>query len=619
MDKSIDIAPLKFAVDDTLKSHAAANEQDLIDRIHQIIISINDGYDFGRAAAEEWVHYLVLVLQGNKVNLENPYSDMHHYDVKQFSQSTQHLDEVESLYILDSLPNKSLPQLREENSLLSQSILILALGGTDSTFYKGLDAHESLAFAQAFYSAAVVEAFAKYNAVELIPRGFAAKTDRMNVSVTNVESIILQAYLAGIRYIAVIANARTRGAIEEYLQNKFKNISDLHFIVTAQPLLPRMLVARSGELQITPRNGGYPGGHGHGFKYCLQDENVRDLIQQCHLRYFIFSNGDNAVVFNWGGEHFTKVIDRMEQLRGRSYDKMRIAFFLVWEYLRKGGFSFLLQDRDTGELMPQIFEAELASAGGADIEQLKKSKGGYNTNVALGFLKEAMAHLDHLPMVLKTKKMPEGVYYTFEASLATAMTTQQQENGVSKFDRNRAINILGPKTALYQQWNHIALRKRDDFFAFFSSMFKIRHLHTAFGNYATIVTERDATRKYPTLAGNVVDADILNTKEFFDLFAHADFDVDHFYGTLSINLLESKDRPRGRILFQNRIVLHGDEKTQLCFTVPAGEFWIVSDVNYTIQNIKTISRTEVTLFQWDAEERDYVYRDHDVIRQDSGQ
>ncbi|MBN1479777.1 hypothetical protein EH223_17860 [candidate division KSB1 bacterium] len=607
MKKNTPATPLTCAVADNLQGLdlESIDTSRFIDDIHKIIVELNNGYDFGRPLAEEWVHYLMLLLKGYKANLADPYEDIRHYIVKPFSQSTPDLDAIESLYFLDSLPDKSLPKSQNEHSLLRQSILILALGGTDTTFYKGLTPEESFSFAHAFYTTELVAAFDRYDAVDMIPRGFAAKKDNMNNSVTNVESMMTHAYLAGVRYIAIIANARTRLAIQDYLTEKFKNTSDLHIVVTAQPLLPRMRV-ESGMLHIDVQNGGYPGGHGHGFKYCLKDEKVRKLIQQAQLKYFIFCNGDNAVVFNWGGEHFEKAIDKLERLRDQAYSNVRIAFFLVWEYLRKGGFSFLLQDRHTGELMPQIFEAELAHASGADIGQLKKSRGGYNTNVALGFLKAAETHVDRLPMVLKIKKMPEGVYYTFEASLATAMTTHQRKDGSSQFDKNSAINILGPKTAVYQHWNHIALRKRDDLFAFFSSLFKMRDIRLSSGTIKAITTERNATLKHPTLAGNFVQSDLLNTKEFFDIFAHAFFDVDHFYGTLHIDLLKEEHKPRGKILFQRRIILQGDENAQLRCTVPAGELWIVSDARYIIHDTLILNRSDATIRQWHADKKEYV-------------
>ena len=53
-------------------------------------------------------------------------------------------------------------------------------------------------------------------------------------------------------------------------------------------------------------------------------------------------------------------------------------------------------------------------------------------------------------------------------------------------------------------------------------------------------------KTYPLLKGNFVDQDILNSKEFFDVFKDAFMDVDDFSGVLTINLLKDKGKSQGQ-------------------------------------------------------------------------
>ncbi len=598
---------MNLKIETTMKSVRPPKRDDLVSQIHVLIRTLNNGYEFDQTLAEEWVDYLLLLLDGNKENFENPYGDIDNFEVESFSQATPGLDQIDSLFVLDHLPSAG-TLTAQHGAKLSRSLFITALGGVDSTFYKGLSPDESLSFANDFFAPDLVAAFQKYDAVPLIPRGFVAKKTPVGTSVTNTESMILQAYEAGIRHVAVIANAMTWRAISDYLTAKFSHVPDLHIFVTAQPLLPRIHVVEGGDsLNISAKNGSYPGGHGHGFKYCLMDKRVRECIEHNRLDYFIFTNGDNAAVFNWGGEHFEQVLQKFDELKNTpQHHHLRIGFFLVWEYLRKGGFSFLLKNKQSGERMPQIFEAELAEKSGANIQQLETSRGGYNTNVAVGFTRDVYAHLAKLPMVLKSKKENGSTYYSFEASLATAMTTFQTADGRSKFDAQSAINILGPKTAVYQHWSHIALRKRDDLFAFCSSLFKIEWLDLETGRLPHIRTHRDATTKHPTLAGNFINSDILNTKSFFDIFVGAEFVVDDFYGTLQVDLLQSGNVPRGLVEFTNKITIIGDEDSLLECTVPAGEKWIISNTTFHINKKRTITQHDAIVLTWDAVKRTYV-------------
>lgn len=571
------------------------------------MLQINDGHDFGIELAQEWVHYLELLLRGKKQQLADPYADIRNYHVRSFSQSRPDLCQDDSLFILDEMPKEIMHSSNGDKDLLPKSLFVMALGGADTTFYKRLDHEQMLSFASEFYAADVVEVFVRHKVADLIPRGFAAKKNASGMSITNVESMIMQAYAAGIRHVAIIANAKTFLPIEEYLATRFGSIDDLTILVVAQPLLPQMQFYRqTHELVISAENGGSPGGHGHGFKYCFLNDAVQNLIRQHDLHFFIFANGDNSVVFNWGGQHYVKAIRKMQRLKKDPANaNLRIGFFLVWEYLRKGGFCFLLQDKDSGKIMPQIFEAELARKSGADINQLISSKGGYNTNVAIGMMQDVHNHLKSLPMALKEKKQTDFISYSLEASLATAMTTFQSSDGASHFDKKSSMHILGPKIATYQHWNHIALRKRDDLFAFRSSLYKIIKLHTAYGDYPVICTERDAREKYPALDGNWVNASLLNTKEFFEIFADSFFDIDKFYGTLCIDLLQADEEPRGRLAFRGTITLRGDEKATLYISVPPGEFWIIQNQQFIIDQKATPASSSIIIQRWDEKRRTY--------------
>ncbi len=209
-------------------------------------------------------------------------------------------------------------------------------------------------------------------------------------------------------------------------------------------------------------------------------------------------------------------------------------------------------------------------------------------------------------MVLKKKKSGGFTYYSFEASLATAMTTHQTADGQSTFDMHSAVNVLGPQDASFQHWNHIALRKRDDLFAFHSSLFRTEKLSTTYGDFFIMCTHRDATQNHPALDGNIVDADILNTKSFFDIFADAAFNVDDFFGTLKIDVLESAEMPRGVIKFDGNIIFRGDAESRIECRVPAGEKWIVSNKTFYLDKKRTISPHDATVLKWDAARGRYV-------------
>ncbi len=574
-----------------LLEKGVGGKNELTSIVHKIIIQLNNGYDFGKELAEEWVHYLTLVANGCSNNLLNPYSDLVNYQIKTLSEDSNNLTETETIKVLEKTPAIPLEETPLNHlPVMGKTLCIIAIGGTDTTFYRGLSKSDFDIFTRELYSPELYSFFKDHNSEEFIPRGLSAKRDKEGNYITNVESMIMHAYCAGIRHVAVIANSKSYKPIHEYLKKRLDYLEDLKIVVTVQPLLPIIKVLNSAqECIISEENGGYPGGHGHGFKYCLRNRAIQIMIKEENLEFFIFSNGDNAVVLNWGADHFITAINAMKSLeKNHQYRNLRIAFFLVWEYLRKGGFSFLLKNRSTGDNITQIFEAELAEKSGADIKQLENSRGAYNTNVAIGNIRNVVSHFDNIPMALKKKEKGGFINYLFEASLATSITTHQDANGVSFFDNHAALNILGPKEAQYQHWNHIATRKRDDFFAFFSSIFKIETKMTKYGKALLIVTDRDATQNYPLLKGNFVDQNIINSKDFFEIFKDASLDVDDFRGTLTINLLKSGDKPQGRVKFEGDVKLIG--AGEILIEVPAGKLYVVK--NKTIDTKNTSYRVE---------------------------
>ncbi len=580
----IEFDKAQLPVKDLLKK-GVEGKSELTSIIHKIIMQLNDGYDFGLELAEEWVHCLTLLVNGCSNNLSNPYSDIENYNIETLSESTEHLSEIETIKVLDELPTTPLEETSLNNlPVMNRTICVIAIGGTDTTFYRGLSKSDFDIFTKELYSPELYSFFKDHDSEEFIPRGLSAKNDKDGNYISNVESMIMHAYCSGIRHVAVIANSKSYKPIEEYLKKRLNYLKDLKVIVAVQPLLPMIKAFNdSKEFIISEKNGGYPGGHGHGFKYCLRNRDIQHVIKEENLEFFIFSNGDNSVVLNWGANHFITAINEMKSLEENpKYKNLRIAFFLVWEYLRKGGFSFLLKNKATGDYITQIFEAELAEKSGADIKQLEKSRGAYNTNVATGNIRNVLSHFDNIPMALKKKEKRGFINYLFEASLATSITTHQDANGVSFFDNHAALNILGPKEAKYQHWNHIATRKRDDFFAFFSSIFKIQTKATKYGKVLLIVTDRDATQNYPLLKGNFVDQDILNSKDFFEIFKDAYVDVDEFRGVLNINLLKENDKSQGRVKFEGDIKLIGTGG--ILINVPAGKLWVIKSKTIDTQN-----------------------------------
>lgn len=580
----------------TLFGQGKSGKIQLTELVREIISEINDGVDnVSDGLVEEWVSNLHLVLQGLGPNLSNPYSDIEYYHIRPFTENIP-LAELESINILNTLPATTLERTHPSyTNIIDKTLLILAAGGVDSTFYKGLATEEIDELSRKLYSNELVDGFSEFEAQTIIPRAFSTKLVDQGKYVSGVESILLHAYNAGIRNIAIVSNAKTHRPMKNYLDVHFKDLKDLDIVVTPQPLLPLIRAnPKTGEMTIRAENGSYPGGHGHAFKYCLYSNEVRELIYKKDLEYFIFSNSDNIVLLNWGANHFAEAITEIIKLKHTPEGaRLRIAFFLVWEYLRKGGFAFLLKPKGNGNQISQIIESELAGESDIDTSSLLENRGGYNTNVAVGILRDSYDHLRNLPIALKRKEREEFVDFLFESSLATAMTTYQKSDGSSSCDQGVSINFLGPIEARYQHWNHIAMRKRDDFLAFLSSLFKVDTISTDYGRFPVIVTERDATQAYPVLEGNITDPISINTKVFVDIFKDAYLNVDDFTGTLRIDLQEEGEKPRGKITFAGEVRFKGTGKIHFC--VPADHEWLIQNKTFDVTTDRTITENDVVL------------------------
>jgi hypothetical protein len=163
----------------------------------------------------------------------------------------------------------------------------------------------------------------------------------------------------------------------------------------------------------------------------------------------------------------------------------------------------------------------------------------------------------------------------FEASLSTALTVRQSSGGSSDFIPRAALFFLPPKNLPHPHWTHISIRKRGDWFAFMSSLFKIRKLDGCLHDVQVIMTERNARKGYPVLDGNILDHGVLDNRAFFDVFKNAEIDVDAFTGVLKIDLLEREGLPRGNLRFRGKIKLLGSGMVSI--TVPTGEEWILEN------------------------------------------
>lgn len=543
--------------------------------IRTLITRLNRGRDFGQDTADEWMRYLRLLLSGRAKALMNPYADLADFTVDPVSRNEKHLNETPLIRQLPPFSDAESRESRVESAgVAGRTLLVLAVGGADTTFYGGMTENEIAEFVRDFVPPGLLECLNPSGSLQGIPRAFASKTCADGRTVTLVESLMAQAYAAGIRHIAVLSNSTLAPAITTYLERRFTVSPRLKWTVTVQPLLPAIVECpETGDWMISGETAGYPGGHGHGFKHTLMDDTVRKWIGEDGLETFLFSNGDNAALFNRGAGHFEETLAKMRALKGEgAAPGLRTGFYLVWERFRKGGFAFFLRKKGTGEVLPQIVEAELAIESGVNMNLLTRSSIGYNTNVAVGFLSEAYAHLERLPLTLKQKNLKGCRHWMFEASFATAMSTFQDEQGGSHLDCGSSMIVLAPDEAVHPHWIHISLRNRSEWLAYQSSLFSPRMIRADGGEFPAFQSDRDSSNPLPKLEGDLLSID---SKEFFDIFRNASIDLNSFSGTLRIDSPVRDSAPRGRIRFEGQIRFTGGGS--VVFRIPPWESWTVRD------------------------------------------
>jgi hypothetical protein len=543
--------------------------------IRLLIKRLNHGLDFGRETAVEWMKYLRLFAAGRAEALMNPYAGLRGFDASPISRDAKHLNECPWIRQLSPLsrPSAEGPRLRPGGPL-GRTLMILAVGGADTTFYGDMTASDIETFVRGFVPADFLDCLDPLSLWRGVPRAFAAKLLENGREVTVVESLMEQAHAAGITHVAVMTNSATAPAVTKYLERRFPFSSGLKWTVTVQPLMPVIAEnPETGDWAVSEENGGIPAGHGHGFKHALQNDAVRGWTEGDGLEYFLFSNGDNAALFNGGAGHFSETLETMRSLKqGGGAPGLRSAFYLVWEEFRKGGFAFCLTERDTGIVIPQIIEAELAVYSGVSAEALKGARCGYNTNVAAGFLAEAARHLKNLPLTLKRKKLRGRDHWMLEASFATAMSTTQDETGESHFDPGSSIVVLAPDEAVHPHWIHVSLRNRAEWLAYRSSIFGSQTAVHGNGESLIVRSGTDAATPMPSLEGRILE---VSTGEFWEVFGKASLDMAGFTGVLRIDFEVHKAKPRGRIRFEGNIRFSGNGKVS--FMIPAGESWIFRD------------------------------------------
>jgi hypothetical protein len=553
--------------------------------IRGMITRLNRGRDFGRETADEWMRYLRLLLAGRGKALMNPYADLADFTVEPLSRNRKHLNET---VLIRQLPPFADGERVESNAgsarIAGRTLLVLAVGGADTTFYSGMPQDEIARFVADFVPPGLLECLDPADIRQGIPRAFAAKTCADGRAFTLVESLMGQARAAGIRHVAVLSNPALAPAITTYLKRRFPASSGFKWTVTVQPLLPVIVECPgTGDWTISGETAGYPGGHGHGFKHTLMDAAVRGWIREDGLETFLFSNGDNAALFNRGAGHFEETLAKMRALENEgAAPGLRTGFYLVWERFRKGGFAFFLRKKGAKEVLPQIIEAELALESGVELNLLTRSAGGYNTNVAVGFLPGAYAHLDRLPLTLKQKRLKGCRHWMFEASFATAMSTVQDDQGVSHLDCGSSMIVLAPDDASHPHWIHISLRNRSEWLAYQSTLFGIRMVRADEGEFPAVQMDRDASIPLPRLEGDLLS---VGSKEFFDIFRNASIDFNSFSGTLRIDFPDRDSMPRGRIRFEGQVRFTGGG--DVIFRIPPGESW-------TVRNAAIHSPAEIT-------------------------
>lgn len=534
---------------------------------------LNPKFPFNLESAAEWIHYLRLMAFGHGNILQNPYGDLSPYHIEPIS---QHQKYEPLTPLVQRIESSEWDASSVDFSFFQKCLFIIAVGGADTTFYNQMKSEEIEAFLREILPKVWIDFFDPEVLRKGIPRALIPKSYEKG-KVTLVESLIFQAYQLGIRHIAILTNAMTAPSTKRFLEHRLCHLKDLHWTVTVQPLLPSP-VEDSKKWIIAPEYGGFPGGHGHGFKYTLLDPVVKKWIQTKGLDRFLFCNGDNAMTFARGGRPFIQAWNTMESLsKDPLYHRLRIAFFLVWENLQKGGFAFLLQHKREREKFPQIFEVELTS-GLLNLHTLSKQKGAYNTNVALGFLNRVSQHLVHLPMTLKQKQIDGKNRLIFEASLATAMVTFRDEQGHAHFEPNSTLMVLAPEECPHPHWLHLSLRKREEWLVYMSSLFKIKLLQRDSGEYFIIECSQNPSTPLPQLKGNILNPEIVSTKAFFEIFKNAFIDMDAFTGTLRIEFEESKKKPKGELRLEGHIRFKGEG--EIVFKVPSEKKWIIKEKTF---------------------------------------
>jgi hypothetical protein len=550
----------------------AALGRDLFERL-------NPGLAVNDESAVEWIRYLRLLASGCGDALLDPYSELPKYRIEPISRDFKHVHEIPLIRQIDSPSPEARTSPAADRSAedLSRTLFVMAIGGADTTFYDGMPPDAIEAFLRDFLPPECSERFGQALLRQGVPRAFASKADGRGGRVTLAESLIAQAYASGIRHAAVLTHAAAAPAIAAILHSKFGKLRDLRLTVTVQPLLPSPAAAdRKGHWIVSPETGGFPGGHGHGFKYTLLDPTVREWIREGAVDSYLFSNGDNAALFSRGPDPFVQMLAVVRRLREKpEYARLRVALVLVWESFQKGGFAFFLRHRKTHEKLGQVFEVELAVRSGVALDSLRKIRGGYNTNAAVGFLDETFRWLDRLPLALKEKRIGGIQRLLFEASFATAMTTFQDEEGISHFEPRSAMLFLAPDSAPFPHWMHLSLRKREDWLAYASSLFKAECIKTQHGLLPVFRQRRDSTLPFPRLEGDVARSDVLNSGQFFELFRSASIDFDGFSGSLRIDFPAHWKKRRGTLRFEGSVIFSGEGT--IAFEVPAGEDWVIRD------------------------------------------
>jgi hypothetical protein len=460
---------------------------------------------------------------------------------------------------------------------LSRTLLVLAVGGVDTTFYDGMDERDTESFLRVFLSEECAGCFDASALRRGVPRAFISKPDGAGGRITHLESLLVQAHESGIRHAVILTNASLASAVGDFLDRRLGRLSGLSRAVAIQPLLPAPLFdPESGRWTVSADGNGFPGGHGHGFKHALRHPAVEAWIRERGLRTFLFSNGDNASLFQCGPEPFSRGLAALEALRNRpGHEDCGIALFLVWEAVQKGGFAFFLRPLNNGENRVRIVEMELAAASGMDPDALRDIPCGYNSNVAVGFLDTTMRRLNRLPMALKRKRINGRDRLLLEASFATALTSSQDDLGVTRSEPRSALFLLAPDGAVHPHWIHLSIRKRGDWLAYASSIFRCRPVDTASGRFTGVESDRPADRPLPRLEGDIVRTDILTSAVFYEVFRSAEIDMDEFYGTLRVDLPDGPASGRGSLKFEGKVRFEGDGP--IAFIVPAGEKWVVRD------------------------------------------